>query len=123
MFRNPENKEAIGVATDLQSFQQKLLSLPVESLVYHAERNHFSKWLNARALFPVAQMFKFIQKEDFESVEEMRRFIYVAISSFRLGKGRGVIAKFDRTSFDEYLIFSRIGDGSIGGKAQGTGIY
>lgn len=119
VFRNPENKEAIGVATDLQSFQQKLLSLPVESLVYHAERNHFSKWLNARALFPVAQMFKFIQKEDFESVEEMRRFIYVAISSFRLGKGRGVIAKFDRTSFDEYLIFSRIGDGSIGGKARG----
>ncbi len=119
VFRNPENKEAIGVATDLQSFQQKLLTLPVESLVYHAERNHFSKWLNARALFPVAQMFKFIQREDFESVEEMRRFIYVAISSFRLGKGRGVIAKFDRTSFDEYLIFSRIGDGSIGGKARG----
>lgn len=119
VFRNPENKEAIGVATDLQSFQQKLLTLPVESLVYHAERNHFSKWLNARALFPVAQMFKFIQKEDFESIEEMRRFIYVAISSFRLGKGRGVIAKFDRSSFDEYLIFSRIGEGSIGGKARG----
>ncbi|MEE4115804.1 MAG: PEP/pyruvate-binding domain-containing protein, partial [Marinilabiliaceae bacterium] len=119
VFRNPENREAIGVATDLQSFQQKLLSLPVESLIFHAERNHFSKWLNARALFPVAQMFKFIHKEDFDSVEEMRRFIYVAISSFRLGKGRGVIAKFDRTSFDEYLIFSRIGDGSIGGKARG----
>ncbi len=119
VFRNPDSKEAIGTATDLQSFQQKLLTLPVESLIYHAERNHFSKWLNARALFPVAQMFKYIQKEDFDSVEEMRRFIYVAISSFRLGKGRGVIAKFDRSSFDEYLIFSRIGDGSIGGKARG----
>jgi hypothetical protein len=43
----------------------------------------------------------------------------VAISSFRLGKGRGVIAKFDKTSFDEYQIFSRIGEGSIGGKARG----
>ncbi len=49
----------------------------------------------------------------------MRRFLYVAISSFRLGKGRGVIAKFDKTSFDEYQIFSRIGEGSIGGKARG----
>ena len=36
-----------------------------------------------------------------------------------LGKGRGVIAKFDKTCFDEYQIFSRIGDGSIGGKARG----
>ncbi len=119
VFRDPDNMEAIGVATDLQSFQQKLLSLPDKSLFYHAERNHFSKWLNARALFPVAQLFKFIKIEDFDSVEEMRRFIYVAISSFRLGKGRGVIAKFDRSTFDEYQIFSRIGEGSIGGKARG----
>ena len=52
-------------------------------------------------------------------MDEMRRFLYVAISSFRLGKGRGVIAKFDKTSFDEYQIFSRIGEGSIGGKARG----
>jgi hypothetical protein len=49
----------------------------------------------------------------------MRRFLYVAISSFRLGKGRGVIAKFDKMSFDEYQVFSRIGEGSIGGKARG----
>ncbi|MBN1387677.1 MAG: phosphoenolpyruvate synthase [Bacteroidales bacterium] len=119
VFRDPDTMEAIGVATDLQSFQQKLLTLPDKSLFYHAERNHFSKWLNARALFPVAQLFKFIRIEDFDSVEEMRRFIYVAISSFRLGKGRGVIAKFDRNTFDEYQIFSRIGEGSIGGKARG----
>jgi hypothetical protein len=64
-------------------------------------------------------MFKYIRKEDFETLDEMRRFLYIAISSFRLGKGRGVIAKFDKTSFDEYQVFSRIGDGSIGGKARG----
>lgn len=119
VFRNPNTMEAIGIATDLQGFQQKLLNLPDDSLLYHAERNHFSKWLNARALFPVAQMFKFIRMEDFDSMEDLRRFIYVAISSFRLGKGRGVIAKFDRNTFDEYQIFSRIGEGSIGGKARG----
>ena len=119
VFRDPDTMEAIGIATDLHSFQQKLLTLPDKSLFYHAERNHFSKWLNARALFPVAQLFKFISMEDFDSVEDMRRFIYVAISSFRLGKGRGVIAKFDRNTFDEYQIFSRIGEGSIGGKARG----
>lgn len=119
VFRNPDTLEPIAIATDLQSLQQKLLTIPDNTLEYHATRNHFSKWLNARALFPVAQMFKYIRKEDFETMDEMRRFLYVAISSFRLGKGRGIIAKFDKSSFDEYQIFSRIGEGSIGGKARG----
>jgi CheY-like chemotaxis protein len=119
VFRNPDTLEPIAIATDLQSLQQKLLTIPDNTLAYHASRNHFSKWLNARALFPVAQMFKYLNREDFDSMDEMRRFLYVAISSFRLGKGRGVIAKFDKASFDEYQIFSRIGDASIGGKARG----
>lgn len=119
VFKNPDTMEPIAIATDLQSLQQKLLTIPDNSLEYHASRNHFSKWLNARALFPVAQMFKYIRREDFDTMDEMRRFLYVAISSFRLGKGRGIIAKFDKTSFDEYQIFSRIGEGSIGGKARG----
>lgn len=119
VFKNPETMEPIAIATDLQSLQQKLLTIPDQTLEYHASRNHFSKWLNARALFPVAQLFKYIRKEDFDSMDEMRRFLYVAISSFRLGKGRGVIAKFDKSSYDEYQLFSRIGDASIGGKARG----
>ena len=119
VFKNPDTMEPIAIATDLQSLQQKLLTIPDKTLEFHATRNHFSKWLNARALFPVAQMFKYIRKEDFETMDEMRRFLYVAISSFRLGKGRGVIAKFDKTSYDEYQVFSRIGDASIGGKARG----
>ncbi|HOK25516.1 MAG TPA: PEP/pyruvate-binding domain-containing protein [Bacteroidales bacterium] len=119
VFRNPDTMEPIAIATDLQSLQQKILTVPDKSLEYHVSRNHFSKWLNARALFPVAQLFKYLRKEDFETLDEMRRFLYVAISSFRLGKGRGVIAKFDRSNFDEYQIFSRIGESSIGGKARG----
>jgi CheY-like chemotaxis protein len=119
IFKNPDTMEPIAIATDLQSLQQKILTIPDNSLEYHAARNDFSKWLNARALFPVAQMFKYIRKEDFDTMVEVRRFLYIAISSFRFGKGRGVIAKFDKSSYDEYQVFSRIGDGSIGGKARG----
>jgi len=119
VFMNPDTMEPIAIATDLQRLQQKLLTIPDKTIEYHASRNHFSKWLNARALFPVAQMFKYINREDFESMDEMRRFLYIAISSFRLGKGRGVIAKFDKTTYDEYQVFSRIGEGSRGRKARG----
>ena len=119
VFRNPETMEPIAIASDLHSLQQKLLTIPDKSLIFHATRNHFSKWLNARALFPIAQMFKYINTGDFETTDEMRKFLYVAISSFRVGRGRGIIAKFDKTSYDEYQFFSRIGDASIGGKARG----
>ncbi len=119
VFRNPETLNEIDRAENLQEFQQKLMSIPDECLDYHTSRNHFSKWLNARALFPIAQMFKYLRRDDFNSIDDLRQFLYVAISSFRYGKGRGVIAKFDKNKFDEYLIFSRIGNGSIGGKARG----
>jgi len=119
VFRNPDTMEPIATANDLQSLQQLILTIPDKTLEFHANKNHFSKWLNARALFPVAQMFKYIRKEDFATMDEMRKFLYVAISSFRLGRGRGIIAKFDKSSYNEYQTFSRIGEGSIGGKARG----
>ena len=119
LFLDPRTMKEIARAVNLQEFQHKMMTIPDDSLDYHTSRNHFSSWLNARALFPLAQMFKYINNEDFKSLDDVRQFLYSAISSFRFGKGRGVIAKFDKDNFDEYLIFSRIGNGSIGGKARG----
>jgi CheY-like chemotaxis protein len=119
VFRDPDTGQEVARAADLQSLQHLILRVPEKVLAYHASRNDFSKWLNARAIFPVAQLFKYLNKDDFNNVEEVRAYIYEAISSFRISKGRGVIAKYDKSSFDEYLTFSRIGEGSIGGKARG----
>lgn len=119
VFINPEDGQEICRAPNLQAFQNLIQKIPDNVLHFHTSRNHFSKWLNARALFSIAQMFKYLRVEDFNSIEEMRRYIFQAITSYRFNKGRGVIAKFERQSFDEYLIFSRIGEGSIGGKARG----
>lgn len=119
IFRDPETMVEVSRAADLQSLQQLILTVPDASLEYHTSRNHLSKWLNARALFSIAQLFKPISLKDFHSLSDARSFIYQAISSYRLSKGRGIIAKFDRHSFDEYSFFSRIGDDSIGGKARG----
>ncbi|MBI9054334.1 MAG: phosphoenolpyruvate synthase [Bacteroidales bacterium] len=119
IFRDPETLKPIGRASDLQALQHLILTVPEKSIEYHASRNDLSKWLNARAIFPIAQLFKYLKLTDFQSVKDARAYIYKAISSYRMSKGRGVIAKFDKNNFDEYLVFSRIGDGSIGGKARG----
>ncbi len=119
IFRDPDTLQEVARAADLQALQHLLLKIPDNVLQYHTRRNEISKWLNARALFPIGQMFKFLSVDDFLSLHDMRNFIYESIANFRMSKGRGVIAEFDKESFDEYLIFSRIGEGSVGGKARG----
>lgn len=119
IFRDPDTFAEIARASDLSQLQKLILTIPDRSLVYHSSRNDISKWLNARAIFSIAQLFKPMRLKDFKSIEDARKFIYYAISAYRLSKGRSIIAKFDRDTFDEYKFFSRIGDGSIGGKARG----
>jgi hypothetical protein len=119
VFINPKTGKEIARAPDLKTLQEILFQIPDDSLSYHITRNHISKWLRARALFPLADLFKQFTTEDFSNLDEIRRYLYDAIAKYRMYKGRGVIAEFHRDQFDEYLNFSRIGDGSLGGKARG----
>jgi hypothetical protein len=119
VFKDPRTGQELLRAADLKSLQDKIFQVPSESLQYHIERNHISKWLRARALFPLADLFKLFSSDDFIDTDEVKRFVFDAIANFRLNKAKGVIAEFNRESFDEYLSFTRIGQGSIGGKARG----
>jgi len=119
VFIDPETKREIMRAADLKTMQDRMFEVPIASLEYHVYRNHLSKWLRARALFPLAELLKDVIPGDFKNMEELRNFVVEAISIFRMNKSRGVIAQFNKESYDEYLGFSRIGNGSVGGKARG----
>lgn len=123
VFRNPDTLQEFCVAANLRDLQQLVMTVPDEILIYHTQRDDISKWLNARALFPIAQIFKPAKLEDFKSLDDVRKYIYKAISSFRTSKAKGIIAAFDRHLYDEYVGFSRIGEGSIGGKARGLAFF
>jgi len=120
IFIDPNNGREITRAVDLKSLQDKIFEIPDDSLKYHMQRNHFSKWLNARALFPIAEMFREVSVKEFaDDMDEAKRYLFDSITAFRINKAKGVIADFDRERYDEYLQFARIGEGSIGGKARG----
>jgi CheY-like chemotaxis protein len=123
VFRHPKTLEPVAVAKDLKELQQLIMKIPDEVLEYHGRHDDISKWLNARALFPIAQIFKPLQREDFTCIDDLRKYIYKAISSFRTSKAIGTIAEFDKHVYDEYLRFSRIGGGSLGGKARGLAFF
>ena len=119
IFVDPKTQKEVERASDLKSLQKKVFVIPDESLTYHINRNHISKWLKSRAIFSLANAFQKITIDDFESLDEMRRYIFESIAAYRLDRGRGIIAQFNREKFDEYLTFTRIGAGSLGGKARG----
>jgi CheY-like chemotaxis protein len=119
VFRHPVDQKEFSRAADLPALQAEILKIPDEVLTLHTNQNDFSKWLNARAIFPVAKLFKHVRIEDFEKLDDLRKYIHDSISNYRISKNRGIIAKFEKEKFDRYKLFSRIGDGSIGGKARG----
>lgn len=119
-FIDPETRRPVAFAEDLKALQKIIYDIPDSSIEYHVSRDHLSKWLNARALFPLAEFFYNISRDDFgEGTQELRDFIHNAIMHYRRAKARGVIAQFDRAKYDESFIFARIGNGYMGGKAKG----
>ncbi len=119
MFRNPETGEEIARVRNLKELQNILFAVPAESFLYHISRNHVSRWLYSRAMFPVAEFLKPITWTSLQDVDAHRRIIFEAIVKYRKMKNQGVVAVFRRDRFDRYSNFARIGDGSLGGKGRG----
>lgn len=119
VFFDPVKKIEIARASNLKQLQECVMTISDESLQYHISGNNFSKWLYARAIFPIAEIFKTLSQNDFDNLSEIRQFIFNSISYYRLNKSKGIIAGFYKERFDEYFNFARIGDGSIGGKGRG----
>lgn len=116
-----ENGTEIGRANDLLTLGEFLKTIPLESLKFHAERNHFSKWLKARTEFWLAHKLRPRKISDFESLEHLREELIDAIKSYIEYRQRGLITEFNKDTFDPALSFARIGTGSLGGKARGLG--
>jgi len=118
-FWDPQQMKVLTVVKDLTEFRKALNTVSKASIAYHAQRSEYSKWLKSRALFPLANLFSNVEYDDFEDVEQIRNFLLEAIKTYRIYRSRGVIVKFEKDKYDEFLGFARIGDGSLGGKARG----
>ena len=119
IFRDPKTKAEVMRIHDLKELQDNIFKIPRDSMLYHISRNHMSRWLSARAIFPVAEFLRNITWHELQDVDLHREIIFNAIVQYRRMKNQGVVALFDRKRFDRYAHFARIGDGSLGGKGRG----
>lgn len=119
VFRNPNTYEEVARVRNLKELQNIIFAIPKESLLYHVQRNHVSRWLYSRAMFPAAEFLKQITWDSLQDVDAHRKVIFEAIVKYRKMKNQGVVAIFQRERFDRYSNFARIGEGSLGGKGRG----
>ncbi|MBZ0264898.1 histidine kinase, partial [bacterium] len=118
LFRSPDG-EVIDSANNLKSLEEKLKYIDERSLLFHAERDHFSGWLKARTEFSLAEKLKPSKVSDFSSPKKLREYIVKSLRSFRQDRVKGVVADFKPEYMDSGSGFVRIGGGSLGGKARG----
>ncbi len=118
IFRRPDGEE-VGRAGDLRGLEELLATAPEESIVFHASRNHFSRWLKARTEFALAHALRPRQLADYPDAAALRADLIGTIAAYRDERAQVVVADFDRATFDFSADFYRIGGGSLGGKARG----
>ena len=119
IFRDPVTREEIRRIRNLKELQDNIFTIPNDSMLFHVSRNHVSRWLSARAIFPVSAFLKTVTWHKLQDVDAHRKIIFDAIVQYRHMKNQGVVALFRRDRFDSYSHFARIGDGSLGGKGRG----
>jgi CheY-like chemotaxis protein len=112
---------AVGRAVNLRELAAQIEKIPEESLLHHAEGNHFSRWLKARTEFYLAHQLRPRKVTDYETPEHLRKDLINAINGYLEERSKGVISDFRRETFDPKNSFARIGGGSLGGKARGLG--
>lgn len=120
IFELPDGT-AVGRAVNLRELADQIAKIPEESLLHHAEGNHFSRWLKARTEFYLAHQLRPRKITDYESPEHLRKDLINEIVGYLEERTKGVISDFRKETFDPKNSFARIGGGSLGGKARGLG--
>jgi hypothetical protein len=118
IFRLPDGSP-LARAHNFREMQKCVAEVDIESLLFHARRNHFSNWLMARTEFELAARLRLRKVSDFEDPEEMRSYLMTTLEDFLHERQVGVITDFNRDNFDGRAEFLRIGEGSLGGKGRG----
>jgi CheY-like chemotaxis protein len=119
VFRLADGTE-VGRASDLDAMESQLRHIPVESLIFHGERNDISHWLIARTELALAEKLRPRRVVDYQDAEALRAHCLQTILDYRREQKQVLVGDFDPSPFRPSVgFFLRFGIGSLGGKARG----
>lgn len=116
-FKTPEG-QIIATASDITDFERALTVLPEESLLYHARRHDFSRWFRARTEFEVAEEMREREAAAYYNLLEFRAYMTESMEGYFRKFQRGLIVDFGTSKLNYENSFTRLGSGSLGGKAR-----
>lgn len=109
----------IAVAKSMKEFEEILQTVPEDSLLYHAMKNHFSLWLMSRGEVKIARMIGPMTVADFKSIKDMREFLVALIRQRRRELNRGKVVNFEENAILDDTNVVGLASGSLGGKGRG----
>ena len=110
--------EIIARASDLAQFENLLKSISAEDFSRYSSNNYMSKWLFARGLFNIGRQVQ-LHHTTQDNTEEGRQQLVEMIHDYRIHQAFGVVAKYSPESYNDTILFARLGTSSLGGKARG----
>lgn len=106
-------------AKDLYGFEKIISSISDSDFRRLSDKNYISRWLFARGLFDLGKKLRPITIHDNSEISEIRRLNLDIIHDYRISMGIGVVARFNKETYNDTIRFARLGNGSLGGKARG----
>lgn len=116
-FSDPEG-QTFRLAS-LSDLNFTLERLPAHLFWQHLKDGSLIRWLLVRSELDLASVCRRAASSDTSRSEEIRLRLLATMGDLRRLSHRGSLVPFVRSFFQDPAIFSRIGGGSIGGKARG----
>jgi len=118
IYRDQDGRQ-IAVARSLKEFEDLLRTIPEESLLYHARKDHFSMWLMARGEIQVAKILNPAKVTDFKDPASLREHLISVIQDFRNEQNIGKVIPFEESAISDERNILALTEGSLGGKGRG----
>lgn len=118
IYRDTEGKQ-IAVARSLKEFEDLLKTIPEESLLYHARKDHFSLWLMARGEIQAAKIINPAKVTDFRDPASLREYLINVIQYFRNEQNTGKVIPFEESAITDEKNILALTEGALGGKGRG----
>lgn len=116
---DPQTGKVIARANNLEGFEHIIATIPADAFRRLSDNNYLSKWLFARGLFDVGRKVSKLQINLETDTESVRAENIRLIHDYRINQSQGVVARFNRDTYNDTIWFARLGSSSIGGKARG----
>ncbi len=118
IYRDQNGKKIVEVKS-LNEFEKQLRTIPEESILYHAQKDHFSTWLMARGEIQAAKILHPKKVYEFKDADSIRHYLISVIQKFRDEQNRGKVVPYDESAILDESTIVTLADGAMGGKGRG----